>query len=165
MGSNDLLRKLATLHRPTLVPGLSNKRIAEFHHLIAGSLSQSQSLREILLEATSEREKATVHDPEILLARIMRQSGAQAIPLCSISQPERFDLLVVDKNMPPHELAALCFTAQRCSLDNYELSRDMSNKQKKSVSRQTLSDLYEYLSRRVPTYVSGVSICYLSARN
>ncbi|KAF8596139.1 acetyl-CoA synthetase-like protein [Ceratobasidium sp. AG-I] len=151
--SSELVEKVSLTTRPTLVSRLSNKRIAEFHYITSHSLNGSRSMDDVLSEAAKQREKSTVHDPENLLARIMRRGGVQAIPLCSISHPECFDLLVVDKNLPQRELASLCYEVQQGSLEDRDRTRSMSNKQKRAVSRQTLSDLYEHLSRRVPTYM------------
>lgn len=147
--------KAATGPKPIMVQHLGNRRIAGFHHLATMSLDRFRDLDELKSAVKCQQESSSVHDPEDLIIKVIQQ-GARAIALCSASRPECFDLLIVNADVSPHDLARLCFDAQLHSLaNNSEWSA--SNSPRTKVSKQTLSALHEYLSRRIPAYVSNRS--------
>lgn len=145
--------------KPALVQSLLNKRIVEFHYISTQPLGRFENLPELLSAAKHAREGSAAYDLESTIVRVSQGAGVRAIPICSLSHPECFDLLVVDAYMPQHELARLCFDVQLHSLDNIT-TPEASNKPRITASKQTLTGLYDYLSHRIPSYVSSFVVMH-----
>lgn len=151
--------------RPVLVQHITNKRIADFHYISTQRLDRLENLDELLISAKHEREGPTAHDPEATIAQLSQQATVRIVPICSLSHPECFDLLIVDFNMPSCQLAHLCFDLQLRSLSTAP-AQEACNKSGATTSKQNLSGLYDYLSHRIPSYVSYLHVmqCSLNER-
>ncbi|KAB5588830.1 Non-ribosomal peptide synthetase [Ceratobasidium theobromae] len=149
---DDVSSTLAASPLPVVIRGLKNKRVADSHYLSSRTLDESRELDQVLFDARAYQNEEDVHDPDQFVNYIMQSGQCKAIPLCSLSQPECFDLLVVDVNISRNELEQLCFEAQKSSSSG-ESNLAWCNKLERNVSRQMLASLHEHLSSRLPIYM------------
>ncbi|KAB5588963.1 Non-ribosomal peptide synthetase [Ceratobasidium theobromae] len=150
--SLDELVSSVEVSLPVLLRNIPNARIADVYFISTLSLDAARSLSDILdLAKASSGSSSTCH-PEDLIRRLSTPDMI-AIPLCSLDRPECFDVLVVGSNTPQVEIEQMCYEAQLATTARGD--QILSNKQKAEASRETLQSLREYLSRRVPAYVSG----------
>jgi hypothetical protein len=154
--SLDALVSAVVPSLPIILRGIPNARIADAHLVSASTLDGSQTLSKILDTARAHRESSVVCHPENLLRRLSEKHDWTALPLCSLNRPECFDVLVVNTDTPQADVERLCFEAQLAELRISQETQVFSNKQKTEISRETLRLLHEYLSRRVPPYVSKI---------
>ncbi|CAE6490032.1 unnamed protein product, partial [Rhizoctonia solani] len=138
---------------PILLRDVPNARIADAHHVAISPLDGSQTLSELLDAAKTHQEFAVQSHPENILRQLSKQGRYVALPICSLTQPECFDILIVDAEIPLAEAERLGFHSQVVGVESSSEGRAFSNKQKVDISRETLRLLHEHLSRRVPAYM------------
>ncbi|KAB5589352.1 Non-ribosomal peptide synthetase [Ceratobasidium theobromae] len=148
----DVSSTLAASPLPVVIRGLKNKRVADSYHLSSRTLDESRELDQVIFDAREYQNEEDVHDPDQFVNYIMESGQFKAVPLCSLSQPECFDLLVVSANVSRDELEQLCFEAQKNSSSGSS-NLGWCNKLERNVSRQMLASLHKYLSSRLPIYM------------
>ncbi|CAE6443656.1 unnamed protein product [Rhizoctonia solani] len=152
----DSLDTISTIFEPSLpflLRDIPNARIADTHYVSASPLDGSQTIPELFEAAKAHQEFRSQSNPERVLRQLSKQGQYLALPMCSLTQPEYFDVLVVDAKMPLSEVERLAFHAQVVGVESSAETRAFSNKQNVEVSREILRLLHEHLSRRVPAYM------------